>query len=89
MNIPVDTFVVYIGRNQYTNPKPHPEPILTTLRHLGYEGPLSGVLYVGDGLNDTISANEAGVDAVLIDRNNEFEESDKYIRITNLLELFE
>ncbi len=89
MGIPVDTFVVYIGRNQYEKPKPHPEPILTTLRHLGYQGPLNSVLYVGDGINDTISANEAGVNAVLIDRNEEFSDSDKYIRIKNLFELFE
>ena len=47
------------------------------------------VVYVGDGMNDAISANNAGVDAVLIDRNNEFTESDKYKIIRNLKELFE
>lgn len=88
MKVPLETFCVYIGRQQYFNPKPHPEPILTTLKHLGYSGPLDKVLYVGDGLNDTISANEAGVDAALIDRYEEFGDSDKYIRIKNLMDLF-
>ena len=89
MNIPVDTFEVYIGNRQYTRPKPHPEPILKTLEHMKYDGPLDKVLYVGDGLNDTISANEAGVDACLIDRIEAFPESPNYIRIKSLKELFE
>ena len=88
MNIPLDTFVIYMGSKQYNNFKPHPEPILKTLEVLGYQGSLDKVVYVGDGINDTLCANNAGVDAVLIDRIDAFKDSDKYIRIKNLLELF-
>ena len=89
MNIPVDTFAVIMGSKQYDNFKPHPEPILKALDELGYKGPLDKVVYVGDGINDTLCANNAGVDAVLIDRIDAFPESNKYIRIKNLMELFE
>ncbi len=89
MNIPIDNFNVYIGNKECNNFKPHPEPIFNALKALGYEGPLDEVVYVGDGMNDTICANNAGVDAILVDRDEEFQDSDKYIRIHNLKELFE
>lgn len=89
MNIPIDNFNIYIGNKECKNFKPHPEPIFNALKALGYEGPLDEVVYVGDGINDTICANNAGVDAILVDRDEEFQDSDKYIRIHNLKELFE
>ena len=42
---------------------------------------------IGDGLNDMISANNAGVDAILIDRINAFKEDDRYLKISNLWEI--
>lgn len=89
MHIPLDTFSVLISSKQSRNHKPHPEPILMALDELKYKGLLANVVYVGDGLNDTICANNAGVDAILVDRNDEFPDSNKYIKIHNLKELFE
>lgn len=89
LNIPLDIFDIYIGNRECEYYKPHPDPILKALEKANYQGDLSRVVYVGDGLNDTISANEAGVDAVLIDRVDAFPDSDKYIRIKSLMELFE
>ena len=88
-NIPIDTFDVYMGNQEYKRFKPHPEPILMAIKATGRNYKLEDVVYVGDGMNDTLCANNAGVDAVLIDRIGEFPESDKYIRIRNLKELFE
>ena len=88
MGIPEDTFEIYIGNKEYTHFKPHPDPIHQALKKAHYKGELSRVVYVGDGYNDTLCANNAGVDAVIIDRIKAFPESEKYIRIENLLELF-
>ena len=88
MGVDTRLFTVYMGSKQYENYKPHPEPILKALEVLGYKGPLDKVVYVGDGMNDMECAINAGVDAVLVDRINAFEESNKYIKIKNLMELF-
>ena len=87
--IPLDTFDIYMGNQEYTRFKPHPEPILMAIKASKKDYKLSDVVYVGDGMNDALCAINAGVDAVLIDRTNEFPDSDKYIRIRNLKELFE
>lgn len=86
--IPLDTFNIYLSSKQCKNHKPHPEPLLRALNQLNYQGDLKKVVYVGDGINDTICANRAGVDAVLIDRNDEFPDSENYIKVHSLLELF-
>lgn len=88
-NIPLDTFDIYIGNKEYTHFKPHPDPIIQALKATGNAYKLEDVVYIGDGINDTICANEAGVQAVLIDRPGLFPDSDKYLRIRNLKELFE
>ncbi len=88
MHISRDSFTVYIGNKECKKFKPHPEPILNALKALNYKGPLEDVVYVGDGINDMICASNAGVDAILVDRDEEFPDSDKYIRIHNLRELF-
>ena len=68
--------------------KPSPKPLMYALDKTGYLNNRDKVVYVGDALNDTLSANAAKVDAVLIDRVDAFEESDKYIKIKNLFDLF-
>ena len=88
MKIPVDTFDIYVGNKEYTRFKPHPDPILTALDVGKYQGDLSNVAYIGDAMNDALSAIAAGVDAIIIDRNDEYPDSDKYTRIHNLMELF-
>lgn len=88
LDLPIDAFEIYIGNKECQHFKPHPDPIQKALKAAKYKGDLSKVVYVGDGMNDTISANSAGVDAVLIDRIDVFEDSDKYQKIKNLKELF-
>ena len=87
-NIPLDTFDIYIGNQEVTRFKPHPEPILKAIEVCEKKYNPEDVVYVGDGMNDALSAINAGVNAVLIDRNNEFSESDEYQIIRNLKELF-
>ncbi len=87
-DIPIDTFVIYIGNRECHHFKPHPDPIFKALEKYDYKGDLSKVVYVGDGINDTQSANAAGVDAILIDRIDAFGDSNKYYRIDNLMKLF-
>ena len=89
MNIPLDTFALYLGSGQCKLIKPNPAPILMAIDLLNYKGDYKNIVYVGDGMNDTLAANNAGVDAVLIDRIDAFPDSDKYIRIHSLMELFE
>ena len=88
MNIPIDTFIVYVGNKDYKNFKPHPDPIFKALELSGYTGDKSKVAYVGDALNDAISANAAGVDAIIIDRIDEYPDSSNYVRIHSLMDLF-
>ena len=79
---------VLVGNHECQTPKPSPLPIQTALRMLNYKGNLSDVVYIGDALNDAISAREAGVVPVLLDRENIYPEGD-YIIIHSLKELFD
>ena len=88
MKIPEDTFAIYVGNKEYTRFKPHPDPVLKALEAGKYKGKLTDVAYIGDAMNDALSAIAAGVDAIIIDRNDEYPDSDKYLRIHNLMELF-
>ena len=87
-DIPLDTFDIYMGNQEYKKFKPHPEPVLMAIKASGKNYKLEDVVYVGDGMNDALCAINAGVGAVLIDRNNEFPDSPQYTRIRNLNELF-
>ena len=55
-------FKVLIGRESVTNPKPHPEPILKALHHLGANPKQTWM--IGDTILDLISAKEAGVHGI-------------------------
>ena len=88
LNIPIDTFEIYIGNKECEFFKPHPDPIFKALLQYERAHEKDKIVYVGDGMNDTLSANAAGVDAILIDRVNAFPDSDKYTRISSLMELF-
>ena len=87
MNLPKDTFQVYVGNKEYKRFKPYPDPVLVALEKLGNPDKKE-VVYIGDGLNDMLSAKAAGVDAILIDRIDEFSDSKDYIKIKNLKEIF-
>ena len=80
-------FEIIVDSDQVPETKPSPRPILYALEKLHFNGDKSSVVYVGDGLNDMLSAKNAGVSGILVDRINAFNDSDEYIRINNLLEL--
>lgn len=80
-------FDAVVGWELAPIPKPDPCPILKALEVLNYQGDKSDVVYVGDSLNDMIAAKAAGINGILIDRDNEFPESEDYIKINSLYEL--
>ncbi len=58
-----------VGSDIFTHGKPHPEPILTALSMLGL--PADGEsCYVGDSLQDEECGRNAGIDGILLDREN-------------------
>ena len=79
---------VFVGNQECITPKPSPKPIQTALEMINYQGDLKDVVYVGDGRNDALAAKNAGVDAVLLDRDNIYQD-EPYTIIHSLLELFE
>ena len=81
-----DFFTVLVGNREAPNPKPSPEPILKALEMINYKGDKKDVCYVGDSLNDCLSAVNAGVVPILIDRDDEYKDA-PYIRIHSLNEL--
>ena len=85
--IPVDWFEIFVDSDKVRETKPSPKPLFYALEELSYMDKKDKVVYVGDGMNDMVAANRAGIDAILIDRDNSFEESDQYIRISDLREL--
>ena len=87
-HLPHELFMVYTGNQETDEFKPSPKPILKALKIANYKGKKSNVAYIGDGLNDMLSAKNAGVEGILIDRVNAFEDSADYIRISSLMDLF-
>ena len=55
-------FDVVIGCDTCTRHKPHPEPVLTALRRLGYEP--DEAVFVGDSVHDVAAGNAAGVTTI-------------------------
>ena len=86
-NIPVDLFKVIVGNVEAPIPKPNPLPINVALKMANYQGDLNDVIYVGDSHNDCLSAINAKVDTVLLDRTKSSKE--KFKKIENLLNLFD
>lgn len=81
-----DFFTVLVGNREAPNPKPSPEPILKALEMINFKGDKKDVCYVGDSLNDCLSAVNAGVVPILLDRNDEYKDA-PYLRIHSLNEL--
>ncbi len=81
-----DFFTVLVGNREAPNPKPSPEPILKALEMINYKGDKKDVWFVGDSLNDCLSAVNAGVVPILLDRNDEYKDA-PYLRIHSLNEL--
>ena len=83
-----DFFTVLVGNREAPNPKPSPEPILKALEMINYKGDKKDVCYVGDSLNDCLSAVNAGVVLILLDRDDEYKDA-PYQTIKSLKELLE
>ena len=83
-----DFFAVLVGNREAPNPKPSPEPILKALEMIEYKGDKKDVCYVGDSLNDCISAVNAGIVPILLDRDGEYKDV-PYQTIKSLKELLD
>ena len=87
-NINPSWFSIFVDSDKVRETKPSPKPLIYALEELGYMDKKDKVVYVGDSLNDMLSANRAGVDAILIDRVHAFKENESYSKIENLIEFF-
>ncbi len=77
-------FEIVTGRENVQNPKPHPEPILTTLEQMNYDKNRDSVWMIGDTKLDLIAARDANINSIgLLCGYGEEEELRKY---TNLIE---
>lgn len=83
-----DFFTVLVGNREAPNPKPSPEPILKALEMINYKGDKKDICYVGDSLNDCISAVNAGIVPILLDRDGEYKDV-PYKTIKSLKELLD
>jgi pyrophosphatase PpaX len=54
----LDAMDVIVAADEVENPKPHPEPVLKAMAHLGVEA--TGTIYVGDSTHDMTSGRAAG-----------------------------
>lgn len=81
------TFLTFIGHGEVKKFKPDPEGILLALKQLNYTGPLTEVCYVGDSMGDMMAAFNAGIDAYLVDRYNDYPLSNNYTKVNSLLDL--
>lgn len=59
-------FEIVTGRENVQNPKPHPEPILTTLEQMNYDEKLHNVWMIGDTKLDLIAANDAKINSIAV-----------------------
>ncbi|MDY0051184.1 MAG: HAD family hydrolase [Aliarcobacter sp.] len=57
-------FEIVTGRENVQNPKPHPEPILTTLKQMNYNENLDDAWMIGDTKLDLIAANAANIKSI-------------------------
>ncbi len=59
-------FEVVTGRENVQNPKPHPEPITSTLEQMNYDKTIHDVWMIGDTKLDLIAANSANVNSIAV-----------------------
>lgn len=79
-------FDVIIGNSKVKEPKPSPKPILAAIKGLKETFSPKEIVYVGDAINDVLAAQNAGIDGILLDRDNEYSDKD-YAIIHSLCEL--
>lgn len=78
-------FSAYMGSDIYEHPKPDKEPIWMCLDLLQSK-PGPRVCYIGDSIQDTDAAKNAGIDGILVDRENRHLDFDG-IKIKSLKEI--
>ena len=86
-NIPPEWFCIFVDSDKVRETKPSPKPLLYALKELGYLDKKDKVVYIGDGMNDMVSANRSGIDAILIDRLDEYSDSEGYHKIHDLFDI--
>lgn len=74
-------FKVLIGRDDVTNPKPNPEPILTALERLNK--PKNNAFMIGDTNMDINCAKSAGINAVAVSCG--YESKENLQKISNIV----
>ena len=62
----LEYFEIITGRESVQNPKPHPEPILSTLEQMNYDENIHSVWMIGDTKLDLIAARDAKVNSVAV-----------------------
>ena len=72
LNIDENLFSVIVGNKETKKHKPNPDPILKGMELLGVSK--EEVCYVGDALDDCLSAVNAEVTPILIDRHQEYKD---------------
>lgn len=85
LDIDENLFSVIVGNKETKLHKPNPDPILKALELLNISN--EGVCYVGDGLDDMRCAANANVYPILLDRLDEYGDSN-HIVIKTLDELY-
>ena len=86
-NIPPEWFCIFVDSDKVRETKPSPKPLLYALEELGYMDKKEKVVYIGDGMNDMVSANRSGIDAILVDRLNEYSESEAYYKVHDFFDI--
>ena len=89
LGIEPSTFACFIGHGEVKKFKPDPEGIFLALKKMNFSGDLSSVCYVGDSLGDMMAAFNAGIDAYLVDRFNDYPLSKNYIKVNSLLDIID
>ena len=80
-----EIFSGFMGSDIYVHGKPSAEPLLMCLDVLK-ETPKPDVVYIGDSLQDMEAARNAGIDGILVDRENQYTDYPG-VKIKSLLEV--
>lgn len=72
-------FDVIVGNEKVKEAKPSPKPILAAIKALKETFSNEEIVYVGDAINDVLAAQNAGIDGILLDRNDEYSEENYQI----------
>ena len=79
-------FDTIVGNESTKDGKPSPTSLLIAIKNIKGDFSLDEIAYVGDSIYDMQAAKNAGVDGILIDRNNEYK-GEEYTIIHSLREL--